>query len=222
MKRKIVLFVLLIAPLILYVYFSMVKHNSLFLPKLTKNVSELPKGTTLDGKPAALSGKISIVGFLGDNITPRKEAIFNLNQKINAKYRGFTDFQMVMLVPAGDEATVKSLTESLKAMGDISDWKFVFTSPEAIKSFHNSLKVQQPLDEHYGSAYVYIVDKERTLRGRMGKDKKGEDEFKDGYNMFIVSELHNEMTDDLKIMLREYRLALKKNNVYDKAAKRKI
>lgn len=222
MKRKIVLFVLLIAPLILYVYFSMVKHNSLFLPKITQNISELPVATTFDGEPVQLSGKISIIGFLGDDITPRKEAIFNLNQKINAKYRDFTDFQMVMLMPAGDEAAVKALQETLKHMGDISDWKFVFTTPEQIKAFHSSLRVKEPLDSHSASEYVYIVDRERALRGRMGKDKKGEDEYRDGYSMMVVSEMHNEMTDDLKILLREYRLALKKNNVYDQAAKRKI
>lgn len=222
MKRKIVLFVLLIAPLILYVYFSMVKHNSLFLPKITQNVNELPEGTTLNDKPVALTGKISIIGFLGDDITPRKEAIFNLNQKINAKYRDFTDFQMLMLLPSGDEAAVKELTETLKNMGDISDWHFVFTTPERIKAFHASLKVKEPLDSHSASEYVYIVDKERALRGRMGKDKKGEEEYRDGYSMMVVSEMHNEMTDDLKILLREYRLALKKNNVYNQAAKRKI
>lgn len=222
MKRKIVLFVLLIAPLILYVYFSMVKHNSLFLPKITQNINELPVGTTFEGEPVQLSGKISIVGFLGDDITPRKEAIFNLNQKINAKYRDFTDFQMVMLLPVGDEGAVKGLQETLKHMGDISDWKFVFTTPEKIKAFHTSLKVSEPLNSHSATDYVYIVDKERALRGRMGKDKKGEDEYRDGYSMMVVSEMHNEMTDDLKILLREYRLALKKNDVYDKAAKRKI
>jgi hypothetical protein len=55
--KKIILFVLLVAPLILYVYFSMVKHNSLFLPKITKNVNELPVGSTLDKQPVHLTGK---------------------------------------------------------------------------------------------------------------------------------------------------------------------
>ncbi|MFY7731679.1 MAG: hypothetical protein ACOVRN_19315 [Flavobacterium sp.] len=220
--KKIILFVLLVAPLILYVYFSMVKHNSLFLPKITKNVNELPSGSTLDDKAVHLTGKISIIGFPGDDITPRKEAIFNLNQKINAKYRGFTDFQMVMLLPTGDEQKVTALQESLKRMGDISDWKFVFANPADIRAFHASLKVKEPLDAQCGSPYVYIIDKERALRGRKGTDSKGAVGFKDGYNMFIVSELHNDMTDDVKIMLREYRLALKQNNVYQQAAKRKI
>lgn len=221
MKRKIVLFSLLILPLLLYIYFSMVKHNSLFLPVVTKNINELPVGSTFNDSAVALKGKISVVGFLGDDVVARKEAIFNLNQKISAKYKGFTDFQMVMLVPAGDEEAVKKVQESLMRMADISDWKFVFTSPEAIKKFHASLNTNEPLDSHTGSAYVYIVDKERNLRGRLGKNKKGEEEYKDGYNTFVVSELHNEMTDDVKIMLREYRLALKKN-VEPQRTKRQI
>lgn len=220
MKRKIVLLGLLVLPLVLYIYFSMVKHNSLFLPVLTKNLNELPVGTTLDGKPLTLDGKISIVGFFGDDINKRKEAIFNLNQKINAKYKEFDDFQMVMLVPNGDQEAVTELQESLKRMGDISNWRFLFASPADIKTFYSSFKVKEQLDSHAGNDYVFIVDKNRSLRGRKGKDLKGEHEFKDGYNTFIVSELHNELTDDVKIVLREYRLELKRN--LPKGVKREI
>ncbi|MFP9099505.1 hypothetical protein ACLI09_10650 [Flavobacterium sp. RHBU_24] len=211
MKRKIVLLGLLVLPLVLYVYFSLVKHNQLFLPVITKNLKELPVHTALDGKPVALKGKISIVGFFGTTINRRKEAIFNLNQKINNKYKGFTDFQMVMLVPNGDQSAVKALEESLKHMGDISTWRFVFASPKAIQDFYTSFGTKEKLDDTGGSDYVFIVDKSRSLRGRRGQNKKGEHEYKDGYNTFIVSELHNDMTDDVKILLREYRLALRRN-----------
>lgn len=211
MKRKIVLLGLLVLPLVLYIYFSMVKHNQLFLPVITKNISELPVTTALDGKPVALKGKISVIGFFGNDINRRKEAIFNLNQKINNKYKGFTDFQMVMLVPNGDQEAVTKLEESLKRMGDISNWRFVFASPDAIRGFYNSFNTQEKLDATTGSEYVFIVDKDRNLRGRRGQNLKGEEEYKDGYNTFIVSELHNDMTDDVKILLREYRLALRRN-----------
>ena len=98
MKRKIVLIALFILPLTAYVYFSMAKHNSLFLPVLTEKVNELPKGRTLDGKAVMLTGKLTIMGFLGKDIIAKKEAIFNINQKINSKYKGFNDFQIVMLL----------------------------------------------------------------------------------------------------------------------------
>lgn len=224
MKKKIVLIVLFILPLSAYIYFSLAKHNSLFLPVITKDVNELPLGTALDGKPVSLQGSISIVGFLGDDITKKKETVFNINEKINNKYKGFTDFQIVMLMPEGEQEEVKKVTEELKVMADISNWRFLFVSPEQIAAFHKSLKAKESLDADNGTYYLFILDKERRLRGRDGKmkDKKtGKYEFRDGYNSFLAAELHNEMTDDIKIVLREYRLALKKNND-QKGVKREI
>jgi hypothetical protein len=222
MKKKIVLIVLFILPLSAYIYFSLAKHNSLFLPIITKDVNELPSGTTFDNQPVSLQGNISIVGFLGNDITKKKETVFNINEKINNKYKGFTDFQVVMLVPEGEQEEVKKVTAELKVMTDISNWRFLFVSPEQIAAFHKSLKVEEALEADNGTYSLYIVDKERRLRGRNGKDKKtGKDEFKASYNSFLVAELHNEMTDDIKIVLREYRLALKKNND-QKGVKREI
>jgi hypothetical protein len=220
MKRKIVLLSLLALPLLLYVYFSMVKHNSLFLPVITKQVNELPKGTTLDKKPVQLKDKISIVGFLGEDILARSENVFNINQKLNAKYKDFDDFQMVMLVPAGREQDIIEVTAKLKSMADISNWRFLFADKKDIQAFYASLDVKEPLADNAGSPNLFIVDKKLALRGRKGKVKDGSNQYKDSYNSFEVSQLSNEMTDDVKILLREYRLALRRNA--PKGVKREI
>jgi len=213
MKKKIVLIVLLVLPLSAYIYFSLAKHNSLFLPVVTKKVAELPQGTTLDSSPVAMTDKITILGFLGNDMVKKKETIFNINEKINAKYKDFTDFQIVMVMPEGEEEEVKKITADIKIMADISNWRFLFTKPENIKPFYETLKVKEPLDGDMGTFNLFIIDKKRSLRGRTGDSPKtGKEEFKDAYNSLIVSELHNEMTDDIKILLREYRLALKKNH----------
>jgi len=68
------------------------------------------------------------------------------------------------------------------------------------------------LDEKVGTPNVYIIDKKRNLRGRKGKSVQGEPEYKEGYNTTSASDLHNDMMDDVKIILAEYRLALKRNN----------
>jgi hypothetical protein len=68
------------------------------------------------------------------------------------------------------------------------------------------------LDAKSGTPYVYIDDKKRNLRGRKGKSDKGEPEYKEGYNTTSAADLHNDMMDDVKIILAEYRLALKRNN----------
>lgn len=222
MKKKIVLLGLLALPLVLYIYFSMAKHNSLFLPIITKNINELPQGKTFSDSVVRLKGKISIVGFLGTDVIKRKESIFNIDQKLNEKYRAFKDFQVVMLMPDGTQESVKKIEESLKTMGDISNWKFVFTTPEEIKKFYSSLKVKEPLGDDLGTFNIFIVDKALNVRGRKGEVKNKKDSvYKDGYNSFSAADLHNDMTDDVKIVLREYRLALRRNAT-EKGVKREI
>jgi hypothetical protein len=222
MKKKIVLLGLLALPLVLYIYFSMAKHNSLFLPVITKNINELPQGKTFSDSVVMLKGKISIVGFLGKDVIKRKESIFNIDQKLNEKYRAFKDFQVVMLMPDGTQESVKKIEESLKTMGDISNWKFVFTTPEEIKKFYSSLKVKEPLGDDLGTFNIFIVDKALNVRGRKGEVKNKKDSvYKDGYNSFSAADLHNDMTDDVKIVLREYRLALRRNAT-EKGVKREI
>ncbi|WP_367186933.1 hypothetical protein [Maribacter confluentis] len=48
-----------------------------------------------------------------------------------------------------------------------------------------------------------------ALRGRTDDEDDGT---KYGFNSSLVSDLNNKMVDDVKIVLAEYRLALKKNN----------
>ena len=60
-----------------------------------------------------------------------------------------------------------------------------------------------------GSPYVFIIDKDRNLRGRDDDEDEG---VKYGFKATSVAELNNKMEDDVKIILAEYRLALKKNN----------
>ena len=55
---------------------------------------------------------------------------------------------------------------------------------------------------------MFIIDKERKLRGRQ---KDADEGTKYGFNTTSVADLNNKMKDDVKIILAEYRLALKKN-----------
>ena len=63
------------------------------------------------------------------------------------------------------------------------------------------------MDVDHGTSNVFIIDKARNLRGRTE-----EKEYREGYDTFHPSELNNEMLDDFKIVLYEYRAALKKNH----------
>jgi hypothetical protein len=214
MKKKIVLISLFILPIVAYLIFATAKHNSLFLPTLSKHNKELPSSWKVFGEEEkiTLKEKITILGFLGSNVEISKSNLFNLNQKIYKKYFGFSDFQLVMIVSEGQEEAVKTVLSELKPITeDLSGWKFVFAPKQELEDYYAGFNLVGALDENQSTAAVIILDKEVNHRGRKGKDLKGNQEYKESYNTISAADLHNEMTDDVKIILREYRLALKKN-----------
>lgn len=213
MKKYIVLIVLFILPVVAYVFFATATHNSLFLPEISKNHNDIPSDfQSLTNEKVTLKGKITILGFPGSNIEEVKADLFNLNQKIYNKYSGFNDFQMVMIMPDGTQDDVlKIQAEFSRITKELQNWHFLFAKPVALENYFNSFHFQNTLDKHSGTSFVYILDKNLTLRGRKGQKIKGRIEYKECYDSKSAAEMHNEMSDDVKILLREYRLALKKN-----------
>jgi hypothetical protein len=212
MGKKIVLIVLFILPLVVYMFFATGVNQFVNLPTITKNINELPDWKTLSNHKVQLKDKITIIGFLGDDVLTEKGNLFNLNQKIYNKNKEFTDFQIVMIAPEGTQDNIKSIISELGSISDLSGWNFVFASHESIAEFYKSLQLKESLNPVIGTSNVFIVDKDLNLRGRKGKDLKGEEEYKEGYNTISAADLHNNMSDDVKIILAEYRLALKRNN----------
>ncbi|MEW5674829.1 hypothetical protein ABGT15_00765 [Flavobacterium enshiense] len=211
MKKYIVLTILFALPICAYLFFASGVNNFAKLPTVTQNVPELPQVTSLSGEKVLLGEKITILGFPGKELKKEKGNLFNLQQKIYNKNRGFEDFQVVMILPKGLEADAKEVLEELNPLSDMSRWHFVFAEPQAISEFYVKLNLVGQLNANLATSNVFIIDKDRNLRGRKGKNKKGEVEYKEGYNTISAADLHNEMADDVKIILAEYRLALKKN-----------
>jgi hypothetical protein len=207
MKKNIVLFVLFILPIVAYLFFASGVNSFTKLPILTPKVSDFGKWKSLNGEKVSLNNKITILGFSGTEILKNRGNYFNLNEKIYQRYHNFKDLQFVVVAPLGTEKDVKAVIDALGAFTDVTQWHFVFTTPEEIKIYFNQLKLKGSLNPDFGTADVYIVDKQRNLRGR--KEKKG---YKEGYSTFHPAELSNEMLDDFKVILYEYRAALKKNH----------
>lgn len=210
MKKFLVLGILFILPIAIYLFFASGVNNFARLPILTENVNDVDGLQSLSGENITFEGKITVLGFLGNNIGEKKINAFNLNQKIYKRFNGFDDFQFVMVLPTGVEEEVKELKKELSPLADVVNWKFIFTSKYNIERVFNSLKLPLSLDENMGTPYVFILDKEKKLRGRDDNDKDGS---LYGYNATSVAELNDKMIDDLKVVLAEYRLALKKNGV---------
>lgn len=216
MKKKAVLIILFILPLVVYLFFATGVNSFIKLPTLTEKIADVnPNWKSLNGEKITLNDKITILGFSGENIMENRGNFFLLNQKIYNRNKEFKDFQIVFIAPDGTQDKVKSILERLDKLTDTKGYHFVFAKPQEIQAFFNTMKLVGQLNENYGSPNVYIIDKERNLRGRKGKSVQGKLEYREGYNVQSSAELHNEMTDDLKIILAEYRLALKKNNRKD-------
>lgn len=209
MKKNIVLFTLFVLPIVAYMFFASGVNTFSKLPTLTPKIQNLGNWKTLDGESVSLDKKITVLGFSGSEILKNRGNYFNLNQKIYQRYHKFNDLQFVIVCPFGTEKDAKYIFDELGKISDVGQLKFVFADPKEIQAFYDQLKLREKLDATQGTANVYIVDKERNLRGRKVQDEK---EYKEGYSTFHISELSNEMLDDFKIILYEYRAALKKNN----------
>ncbi|RKS99090.1 hypothetical protein [Flavobacterium sp. 123] len=207
MKKNIVLFVLFILPIVAYLFFASGVNSFTKLPVITPKVADFGNWKSLDNQKVSLNGKVTILGFSGTELLKNRGNFFNLNQKIYQRYHDFKDLQFVVICPIGTEADAKKVVDALAAFTDVSQWRFVFTTTDEISAYYKQLKLVGKLDANFGTPNVYILDKERNLRGR--KQKK---EYKEGYDTFHPSELSNEMLDDFKVILYEYRAALKKNH----------
>jgi len=208
-----ILFALFILPLVFYILVSTGINNFGKLAIVTPKVLDISEIDS--AKTTIFKDKISIVCFLGDDMQSVKGGIFNLNQKIYKPFYGFVDFQIVAIYPKDKEKEMNILKKEIGGFTDMEKWKFVAASKEKIILFYKSFKTENTLKNAY-TPKAFIIDREGNLRGRLDDDDiEGGKLF--GYNMHSVAELNNKMKDDVKVLLAEYRLALKKNG-----AKRKI
>ena len=181
MKKTFVLVVLFILPIVAYLFFASGINNFGRLPILTEDITDI---SSFDGN-VQLENKITILGFLGNDIEHQKGNAFNLNQKIYKRFYEFNDFQFVMLVPNGNEAKVESLKAELGSLTDIVKWNFVYANDGQINDYFKGLKTDLSLDENLATPYVFIIDKKRNLRGR---NDDGDGGAKFGFNATSVAD----------------------------------
>ena len=200
MKKTFVLVVLFVFPIVAYLFFASGVNNFGKLPVLTENIQDV----SAYNAQVTFEDKITVLGFLGADVDLKKG-----NQKVYKRFYEFNDFQFVMILPKGTEAKVAELQKELGELADVRKWKFIFIEPSEIESVFSSLKTNLELDASYSTPYVFIIDKDKSLRGR---DKEENNAILYGFDATSVAEINNKMIDDVKIILAEYRLALKKNN----------
>ncbi|MEP2937415.1 MAG: hypothetical protein ABJM06_08770 [Gilvibacter sp.] len=212
MQKKLVLGFLFILPLVAYMFFAAADHNFKLLPTLSEPVTEFNSEVSdTNGEAIQLANNITVLGFLGSDVNSRYGHVFNLAHKIYKPYSKFQDLQFVMLLPEGTEAELPKLLSELEKIENTDNWSFVFASKEQIQALYLDLSVPYSLQEDLGSDYMFILDKDKKLRGRTD-DEDVQTLY--GYDASNVALLDDKMNDDIKVILAEYRRALKKNDKY--------
>jgi len=205
-NKKIVLGILFIFPLLVYLFFASGKNNFAKLPVLTSGVSEI---SDLDSSSTIqFKDKITILGYWGGSLEEKKAEALNLNEKIYKRFYEFEDFQFVFLVNEAYGTQVEQLKNALKeGVGtDLSKWNFVTLTQETLRTHFSSLQTPLKLNEVASTPYVFIIDKDANLRGRNDDEDQG---IVYGFDARSVAQINKKMIDDVKVILAEYRLALK-------------
>ena len=152
--------------------------------------------------------KITILGYWGGSLKNKQAEALNLNEKIYKRFYEFEDFQFVFLVNEMYWSEVEQLKNALReGVGtDLSKWNFISVSKENMRTHFESLQTPFELDESASTPYVFIIDKDSNLRGRNDDEKEGT---LYGFDARSVAQINKKMIDDVKVILAEYRLALK-------------
>lgn len=208
MKKAFVLGVLFLLPLVAYLFFASGVNHFSKLPVLETKIGSIENFKS-EADSLQLKNHITILGFMGNNLAVTQGNLFNINQKIYNYFKDFSDFQMLMIMPKGTENEVKKVMNDLDGITDTKKWFFTYGEPNEIRAFFKSLNSPYALDKDLHTPQIFIIDKDAALRGRDDDEDVGK---LYGYDSGSVAEINGKMKDDVKVILAEYRLALKKYN----------
>ena len=214
MKKKLVLIALFVLPIVAYLFFASGIYNFANLPLKTDRVADISrfagnefKMVITEKEPLTLENHITLLAYVGDGLKGNTGYTANLNLMIYKYFERYEDFQMVLFANPGSEEAIKDLKIELNRIFDPSKMRFILADQEEIKSHFMSLNTGLSLMADGGHPDVFIID--RSLSLRSGHDEKKANIY--GYDFAQAVEM-GYLKDDIKILLAEYRLALKKND----------
>lgn len=210
-KRNLVLGILFFLPVAFLLMLYPSTHNYDPMEIVDEHVLELDLFTPEGNSPVLLKDHITIIGFFGNNPEQHLIAAANLKELVYDKFLGFKKFQVVIVLPKGAEAKVAAIDKEINILGDMRFWHYVFGEANDIKNIFGSLRVEEPLDGNLFTDHVFVVDKDLKQRGRLD-DRTAKEKENNGdryplysYDCIEIDEIKNKMSDDLRILLTEYR-----------------
>jgi len=207
-KKRVVLFLLFIFPLLCFLLLSLGENNFTKLPVVKENLIDVSEIDATNS--AKLKENVTVLCFLGNDINKIKSGVLNLNEKIYKKFIDYKKFQIIAIYPADQEQEVQNLKEEIGVFTDMQKWNFIPSSKQEIEGFYQTFGLNESLVNLY-TPNVFLIDKDVNLRGRL-TDKDSKDGKLYGYNMNSVAVLNGKLIDDIKVLYYEYYAAFKEKN----------
>lgn len=224
-KKYLILFALLLLPSLLYLYLIQGKHNFAHLPYVTYTDEtgalvqrEAPDFNLIDQNAesltrADLKGKIYVVNFFFTSC-PSICPIMTANMtKIHERFLHYDDLNILSLTVDPRRDTPETLKEyAVNRKIDSPKWHFLTGDKDSIyavayKFLSSAMEDGSAPGGFLHTEYFVLVDKEGKMRSR--EDNNGNlIAVYDGTNSAHI----NDLIDDIKILIAEYNLELKKNN----------
>jgi len=209
--RYFVLAVLFFLPVTFLLLLYPATHNYEPLEIVNQSVQDLDGFTSDTGEKIVLKDYITVLGFLGSQPMDHVTVASNLKELVYDKFKGFKKFQIVIVMPNGTQEAAEKLKKEINAYEDMRFWHVVFNDSDAIKNVYASMKSDSDLDANLATNHVFIIDKDLNQRGRLDDRTDNEKAKKrpvyglNDYDCIQVAEIKNKMSDDIRILLTEYR-----------------
>lgn len=225
LRKYLVLFVILLLPSLLYLLLTTGRHNFAHLPVLTytdelgqQQERKAPQfsfvsqdSTIVDN--ATVKGKVYVVDFFFTRCPSICPIMTENMRKVYDRFKGYEDFAVIShtVDPAND--TPLALTDYvLKKHIEGDRWYFVTGQKDSLYSaafqyLSSAMEDSLAPGGFLHTEYFVLVDKDGRLRSRID-DEGNMIGVYDGTDMQQV----NNLIDDIKVLMAEYRLELKENN----------
>ena len=221
LKKILVLFSLLLLPTILYIVLTTGKHNFVSLPYLVKesgDTATIPpfRFTNQDGKTitnADYKGKIYVADFFFTTCPGICKIMTGNMKRLQDEFVKNEDFALLSHTVNPERDTVETLRKYATEKGaDTKNWNFVTGTKDSIYTIAESYFANASPDSlapggFLHSEYFILVDKQGRIRCREEDDGN----IKAVYDGTSTSDM-NKLKEDIKVLIAESNLALKKNN----------
>ena len=208
LKRPGLLVAIIIAPFLIALFILIYlngKHEIIKLPV----IKEQPKITFSDLlKPenSQYSGFVTLVSFFDHSLEKNEVLLFNLHELI-LKENSYPDFQLLVFVR--DSSQLAPLTKKMKKWDKSSHSNWAIHQMDILTMYENMISLSNAEQALYHPDQAFIIDKDLNQRRRAITEGQTP---KSGYEVSSIAVLKKELSDDVRITVAEYRLALKEND----------